>query len=106
MKQNIQSTWLQHLYVIERVTATGKVSVYKYGISGGRVSQSGLSYRAQRQVNALNRQDDQYTYRSRIIGTSPTRAGILQMERVAVTEYARQHGGVAPPANIRPKPRL
>lgn len=59
--------------------------VAKTGISGGKVSKTGKSYRATNQVNRLNKNAGYQKYDSRIIKTEPAgpeaRATILKAEK-------------------------
>ena len=59
--------------------------VAKTGISGGKVSKAGKSYRATNQVNRLNKNAGYQKYDSRIIKTEPAgpeaRATILKAEK-------------------------
>ena len=49
------STKPQHVYEINRTDAQGNTEVYKYGISGGKITRAGESYRAGAQVRQLNK---------------------------------------------------
>ena len=97
------STKQQHLYEISE-KETGKV--HKYGVSGDRITQDGRSYRAQRQVNVLNRANEakgiSTRYTSRIIDYAENRADILEKERTAVRAFKDLHGE-SPRGNLRPK---
>ena len=72
----------QHLYEIY-VQESGFVA--KTGISGGKVSKAGKSYRATNQVNRFNKNAGYQKYDSRIIKTEPAgpeaRATILKAEK-------------------------
>jgi len=45
----------QHVYELLRTDAAGRTEVFKYGISGGKLSAAEVSMRAERQVRAHNR---------------------------------------------------
>lgn len=102
---SLLSTNAQHVYEITRTDAAGVTDTYKFGISGGKVNSSGLSVRAQRQVRALNRASDGYTYQSQIIQQIPAgdgaRGAALAAEHDYVYQYLEQFGA-KPEGNIRP----
>ncbi|MFC6336099.1 type IV secretion protein Rhs [Pseudomonas sp. CCM 7891] len=83
-----------HVYVIRNKT-TGQV--HKYGISGGKISKTGKSYRAQSQVRALNRKGSD-KYESAIIRKNVTRSKALKVEQGRVNGYsvAAQRAGQTP----------
>ena len=100
------STNAQHSYEITRTDAAGNTEVFKYGVSGGKVTAEGLSVRAERQVAALNRAaEGQYTYSSKIVAEVPAGAGarqaILNIEKALVNIY-KTITGAKPTGNIRP----
>lgn len=102
-----KSTKAQHVYEITRTdNATGVTETEKFGISGGKETQSGESYRANRQVNALNRQaGGAATYRGRVVARVPAGPGArqtaLDIERQLVYDHLATTGA-KPPGNIRP----
>jgi RHS repeat-associated protein len=96
----------QHVYKIVRTDAAGSTEVFKYGISGGRLDAAGLSLRALRQVNALNKAaEGLYTYESSIVGAIPAGPGArlqaLALERQLVYGHLSLTGA-KPVGNIRP----
>ncbi len=90
-----QNNKVNHVYVIRNKT-TGQV--YKYGISGGKVSKKGKSYRAESQVRRLNRGPGTDKYESAIIRKNVTRSKALKVEQGRVNGYsvAAQRAGQAP----------
>src|SRR5262249_1847424 len=86
-----------HGYVIYDTT-TEQPS--KFGVSAGRVSRSGVSYRAQRQVNAMNRAAGRARYESVILTRHANRARALNWE--ARTVGAFRDLGHRLPGNKRP----
>ncbi|MCQ4142567.1 hypothetical protein, partial [Chryseobacterium sp. EO14] len=64
------STRAQHVYGIVNKTTSG---VEKVGISGGKISKAGNSYRATSQVSKLNKQGGNYT--SKILKKIPAGPG-------------------------------
>ncbi len=99
-----------HLYVI-RNKITGQIQ--KYGISGGKITGAGKSYRAQSQVNKWNNRAGADIYESDIIAKNLTRTKALSMEKGRVNSYsvARQKAGASsspkgPPKNSLPKPEM
>lgn len=66
------SSKAQHVYEIFD-TGTGKV--VKTGISGGKVSKTGKSYRATSQVNKWNKQEGAGKYDSHIVENFPAGKG-------------------------------
>jgi len=89
-----QNNKMNHVYVIRNKT-TGQV--YKYGISGGKISKAGKSYRAQSQVRWLNRKGSD-KYESAIIRKNVTRSKALKVEQGRVNGYsvAAQRAGQTP----------
>jgi RHS repeat-associated protein len=85
---------VNHVYVIRNKT-TGEI--YKYGISGGKITKSGKSYRAQSQVRRLNRQGPD-KYESAVIKQNVTRSKALKIEMGRVNGYsvAIQRAGQTP----------
>jgi URI fold toxin 2 len=80
--------------------------VFKYGISGGRITGGGLSARAEAQVRQLNSAaKGQFTYESSIVemipGGAGARSAVLTAEKWLVDQY-RLLTGAKPPGNIRP----
>ncbi|WP_228450443.1 RHS repeat-associated core domain-containing protein [Chryseobacterium rhizosphaerae] len=71
----------QHLY---EIFTTSNNNVVKTGVSGGKVSQAGKSYRATSQVNKINKAEGEDVVDSRIIKTEPAgpnaRKNILEAE--------------------------
>lgn len=100
---SLDSELPQHRYEIERTDAEGLTETYKIGISGGRISDAGVSGRAQSQVKALNNSGDGWTYSSKVTGYASNRRDIVNMERDAVTEFFNTHGRM-PFGNKRPRP--
>jgi len=103
---SIRSTRAQHVYRISRTDTAGNTTLYKYGISGGKISAAGKSGRAQSQVHALNRAaGGQYRYASdivrRISEGSGAREKALELEAILVYWYEALTGA-KPPGNIRP----
>ncbi|MEX5627040.1 RHS repeat-associated core domain-containing protein [Pseudomonas marginalis] len=84
-----------HVYVIRNKT-TGQV--HKYGISGGKISKNGKSYRAESQVRKLNKPPGSDKYESAIIRKNVTRTKALKVEQGRVNGYsvAAQRAGQTP----------
>ena len=76
----------QHVYEIVN-KATGKVE--KVGISGGKVSKSGQSYRATRQVNKLNKNGGDYA--SQIVERIPAGQGAREKALQSEKALANKH---------------
>jgi hypothetical protein len=76
------STKAQHVYVIKNKITDETVKV---GISGGKITKKGKSYRAQRQVSKWNREKGGNVYESKIILNIPegknSRDKALEAER-------------------------
>ncbi len=86
--------------------AQGNTEVFKYGISSGKVTKAGQSYRAETQVHTLNKAaQGQYSYESSIVehipGGNGAREEALETERSLVYKY-NDLTGAKPPGNIRP----
>jgi uncharacterized Zn-binding protein involved in type VI secretion len=96
----------QHVYQILRTDTAGNTVVFKYGISGGRLTAAGRSARAERQVRALTRAaGGQFTYQSSIVQMIPggpgARAAALAAERTLVYQHLAVNL-VKPIGNLRP----
>jgi RHS repeat-associated protein len=90
----------QHVYEIVNKT-TNKVE--KVGISGGKVSKAGDSYRATSQVNKLNKSGGNYT--SRIAENIPAGKGARQKALNAEQRITNANkGSINPKIHSRPKP--
>jgi hypothetical protein len=84
----------------------GTVTIHKFGISGGKVTKKGLSYRAERQVSQLKRKPftpGASDYTSEIIEWAPDRATALEYEQAMVTLHDLDVG-FAPLGNKLPLP--
>ena len=81
------STKAQHLYEIYE---TKKGDVVKTGISGGKVSKQGKSYRATRQVNKWNKEEGAGTHDSRIVQEFPKGPGAREAALQAEEENAQR----------------
>ena len=97
----------QHVYEITRTEVeSGAVSTYKYGISGGKETQGGMSARGESQARALTR-DAQGTasFESTIVGRIPGQVGgrgqALAAERLLVYNHLSLFG-IRPAGNLRP----
>jgi RHS repeat-associated protein len=100
------STKPQHIYVIYEHLRDGTVTIHKFGISGGKVTKKGLSYRAERQVSQLKRKPftpGASDYTSEIIEWAPDRATALEYEQAMVTLHDLDVG-FAPLGNKLPLP--
>ncbi len=95
------STKAQHVYGIVNEASKG---VEKVGISGGKISRAGTSYRATKQVNKLNKQGGNYT--SKILKKIPAGAGArtkaLEAEKELTNKYKST---INPRIHNRPKPQ-
>lgn len=88
----------QHVYEIVN-KATNKVE--KVGISGGKVSKAGDSYRATSQVNKLNKAGGNYT--SRIVENIPAGKGARQKALEAEKAISKKNAPLNPDIHKRPK---
>ncbi len=66
---------------------TGQVR--KYGIGSGKITRKGKSYRANRQVNALNNKAGFDLYETKTLARNLTRTKALSMEKGLVNAHAR-----------------
>ncbi|QQS03600.1 MAG: hypothetical protein IPK50_15000 [Fibrobacterota bacterium] len=95
-----------HVYEI-RNKKTGEI--HKYGISSGKIRKDGKSYRAEKQVRALNKAAGNNAYESRIVKNGLTRDRALKMEQGRVNGYAKAQQRMSvsnpkePPGNRLPK---
>lgn len=89
----------QHGYVIKR-----NGQVYKYGVSGGKVSKANKSYRAEKQKRKLERDNSGDRWETEILQHEPNRARILDWEQGMVNDYASNNGRQGPPGNRLPQP--
>jgi hypothetical protein len=84
------STNAQHVYQILRTESSGDTAVYKYGVSGGRVTPGGHSVRAENQVRRLNA-TGKATYEASVVAHFPAgpgaRTAALAMEKALVEQY-------------------
>jgi len=101
------STRAQHLYEIWRTNnVTKDAELYKYGVSGSKITLAGESYRAGAQTRYLNSLDDGWTYTSEIRWQIPAgpgaRRAILDLEWSAVYGYEDMMGGFKPTGNRLP----
>jgi RHS repeat-associated protein len=95
------STKAQHVYEIVNIT-TSKVE--KVGISGGKVSKAGDSYRATSQVNKLNKAGGNYT--SRVVEKIPAGKGARQKALDAEKRVTNANkGSINKDLHKRPKPQ-
>ena len=109
-----------HVYVIFN-KKTGEV--YKFGISGGKISKAGKSYRAQMQVRVLNILNPG-VYASKIVKKGLTRTKALSYEQGRVNKYSvaaqragstgvgrsgsarTANGPIGPEGNVKPPPTM
>ena len=93
---SLSSTNPQHLYEIIVTNSAGVTGTYKFGISGGKVAASGLSYRATAQVNRLNKyallMGTGETFTSVIRKTATNRLDIVAEELSATRAFELLHG--------------
>ncbi|TVS08465.1 MAG: hypothetical protein EA424_28550 [Planctomycetaceae bacterium] len=91
---------------------TGQVR--KYGIGSGKITRKGKSYRANRQVNALNNKAGFDLYETKTLARNLTRTKARSMEQGLVNAYARNrqrlgldsHGVLQDPiGNRMPQPQ-
>jgi RHS repeat-associated protein len=94
----------QHLY---EVFETGTGNVVKTGVSGGKVSKSGKSYRATSQVNKWNKAEGAGKYYSRITQQAPAGPGarqkILNAEKANASRLQQQGQLRDPKKHVRPR---
>ena len=94
----------QHLY---EVFETGTGNVVKTGVSGGKVSKSGKSYRATGQVNKWNKAEGAGKYDSRITQQVPAGPGarqkILNAEKSNAQRLQQQGQLRDPKKHVRPR---
>lgn len=95
---SLLSNKTQSLY---RIINSKTGQVYKYGVSGGRVTKSGIPYRASSQVNKLNHSAGSPIYKAETLTTRPNRGQILQLERDMTEQYIKEFGR-RPPGMLRP----
>ena len=86
-----------HAYVIK----DGNGNVLKYGISSGRISAAGLSYRATRQVNKFNKNNPGLNAHAQVVAHFPNRSRALKWELAVTQSHINQFGG-RPPFMQRP----
>ncbi|GEM_PF-491255 len=72
------STKAQHVYEIYKTGKNGAEEVVKTGVSGGKVSKAGESYRATSQANKWNKAEGAGTYKTRIKENIPAGKGARQ----------------------------
>ena len=82
------STRSQHVYEIYE-NQSGKV--VKTGISSGKISKQGKSYRATKQVNKWNKSEGKDKYDSRVIQKIPSGKGARNKALDAEKENANKH---------------
>ncbi|WP_052023560.1 MULTISPECIES: hypothetical protein [Anoxybacillus] len=104
-KINGNSLWSRranHGYEIYQYV-NGKKQVLKVGISGGRISKSGKSYRATRQANKWAKKYGGKYY-TRVVKKNMTRQQALRWEQGHVNRVARAGGVFQSRYHKRPRP--
>ena len=94
----------QHLYEVFD-QSTGEV--VKTGISGGKITKKGKSYRANKQVNKWNKAEGKDKYNSRIVDKEPAGPGarqrILNKERKNASKLQKEGHLKDPQKHVRPR---
>jgi len=94
---------LHHLHEVFKKTNRG---TYKYGISDDPIGSDGLSERARKQTNEMNRAAEFEKYAAQVLQTDiPGRAEAVRVERQFINAYYEKYGQ-NPIGNLLPKRKI